>query len=85
MPIDYQQIRNVTAREIENALFRDGFILTRQKGSQRRYSHDATKRKVSLHWHGGGKTFPIGTLRSIIEAQAQWAEEDLTRLGLINN
>lgn len=28
-------------------------------------------------------TFPLGTLRSMIERQAQWSEDDLKRLGLL--
>ncbi len=85
MPIDYQQIRNMTAREIEAALFRDGFVLSRSTGSHRRYHHEATNRKVSISWHGRAQTFRIATLRSIIEAQAQWTEADLIRLGLLHD
>lgn len=82
--VNYQQIRNVSAREIENALFRDGFILSHQTGSHRRYSHEAFGRRVSISWHGRSQTFKIATLRSIVEAQAQWTEADLIRLGLIS-
>lgn len=85
MPIDYQQIRNITAREIENALFRDGFLLTRSTGSPRRYSHEASGRRVSISWHSRSQTFKPSTLRSIIERQANWTEADLIRLGLIHN
>ena len=85
MPMDYQQIRNITAREIEAALFRDGFVLSRSTGSHRRYCHEGTNRRVSISWHGGGQTFKLGTLRSIIERQARWTEADLIRLGLIRD
>ena len=85
MPINFQLIRNLTAREIESALFRDGFVLSRSTGSHRRYYHEATDRRVSISWHSGGQTFKPGTLRSIVEAQAQWTEADLIRLGLIRN
>jgi hypothetical protein len=33
--------------------------------------------------HGGGDTFTIKTLKSMIELQACWTEEDLRRLKLI--
>ena len=33
--------------------------------------------------HGGGDTFTIKTLKSIIGSQARWTEEDLKRLKLI--
>ena len=85
MTINYQRIRNITAREIENALFRDGFLLTRSTDSHRRYSHEASGRRVSISWHSRSQTFKPGTLRSIIELQAQWTEADLIRLGLIRN
>ncbi len=85
MPINYQRIRNITAREIESGLFRDGFILHHATGSHRRYYHEATNRKVSISWHSRGQTFRITTLRSIIEAQARWTEADLIRLGLLRN
>ena len=85
MPINYQQIRNITAKEIEAALFRDGFVLSRSKGSHRRYYHEATQRRATVSWHGSGQTFRLATLRSIIEVQAQWAEDDLLRLGLIRD
>ena len=85
MPIEYRRIRNITAREIQTALLRDGFELVRSAGSHRHYYHEATKRKVTVFWHGSGQTFRLTTLRSIIEAQAQWAMADLIRLGLIRD
>ena len=85
MPIEYRRIRNITARELQTALLRDGFELVRSTGSHRHYYHEATKRKVTVSWHGSGQTFRLATLRSIIEMQAQWAEADLLRLGLTRN
>ena len=83
MPINYRRIRNITARELETGLIRDGFDLVRSTGSRRQYYDEATGRRVSLHWHGGGRTFKIATLSSIIEAQAGWTEADLIRLKLM--
>ena len=85
MLINYQRVRNVTARDVENALFRDGFVLIRSTGSHRRYYHESTNRRVSISWHSAGQTFKPATLRSIIERQACWTEADLIRLGLIRN
>ena len=85
MPINYQQIRNITAREIESALFRDGFVPVGRGGGHRQYRDYATHRNVTLAWHGRGQTLSLGTLRRIIERQAQWTEEDLIRLGLIRD
>ena len=85
MPINYQRIRNITAREIESALFRDGFVPVGGGGGHRKYRHYATNRNVTLAWHGRGQTLSLGTLRRVIERQAQWTEEDLIRLRLIRN
>jgi predicted RNA binding protein YcfA (HicA-like mRNA interferase family) len=80
--IEWRQIRNLTAREIINALTRDGFVFHNQSGSHQRYRH-ADGRRVTVTFHRASDTFPIGTLRSMIERQAQWSEDDLRRLSLI--
>ena len=85
MPINYRLIRNIAAREIQTALLRDGFELIRSTGSHRRYYHEATKRKVTVSWHGRSQTFRLTTLHSIVEGQARWTEADLIRLGLISD
>ena len=82
MPIDYSRLRGLTVREIQGALERDGFILARQKGATRFFKHDDARR-VTLHVHRRSQTLPIGTLREIIENEAQWDEEDLIRLRLL--
>lgn len=81
MPLDYRRLRSITAREVANALLRDGFKLIRQKGSHQRYIH-GDGRRVTLTFHTSGDTFEIKTLRSMIE-QARWSENDLARLGLV--
>lgn len=37
-----------------------------------------------LTFHHSSDTFPLGTLRSMIEKQARWSEEDLRRLDLLS-
>jgi len=74
-------MRSLTARELISALQRDGFRLVRQVGSHQRYVH-ADGRRVTVAPHGGGQTFTLGTLRSMIERQARWTEQDLIRLRL---
>jgi len=69
-------------REIGSALARDGFVLHNQRGSPQRY-RQPDGRRVTATFHHAGDTFPIGTLRSIIEVQALWTEGDLRRLSLI--
>jgi len=82
MGIDYRALRSLTARELIAALVRDGFYFVRQTGSHQRYSH-ADGRRVTVAPHGTADTFTIKTLKSIIELQALWREEDLRRLGLV--
>ena len=78
----YSKLRSLTARQIVSALQADGFILRRQKGSHRQYKH-SDGRGVTLSFHHSADTFRMGTLKSIIEAQAQWTENDLRRLRLM--
>jgi len=82
MAIDYRGLRSLTARELIATLTREGFYFVRQKGSHQRYRHP-DGRRVTVAPHGGGDTFTIKTLQSMIESQARWTEEDLKRLKLI--
>ena len=82
MPIDYSHLHNLTARELTAALKRDGFLLRRQRGSHQRYQHP-DGRRVTVSFHRAGDTFRTGTLKRMIEGQAQWTEDDLKRLGLV--
>lgn len=83
MPVDYQPLRGITARELVAALLRDGFLLDRQTGSHRHYLHPDDRRRVTVSFHASGQTFPIKTLKTMIEAQARWGDDDLRRLKLI--
>jgi predicted RNA binding protein YcfA (HicA-like mRNA interferase family) len=83
MTVDYSRLRSVTARQLTSALLADGFQLQRQKGSHRHYRH-ADGRRVTLSFHHSSDTFRPGTLRSMVDGQARWTEEDLARLELID-
>ena len=80
--IDWRQLRSVSAREIINALIRDGFEFSNQRGAHQRYRH-ADGRRVTVTFHHPGETFALGTLRSMIERQARWNRDDLLRLKLL--
>jgi predicted RNA binding protein YcfA (HicA-like mRNA interferase family) len=80
--IDYSKLRSLTAREIVRALLADGFVLKVQRGSHRRYQH-SDGRRVTVPYHSSGGTFVPKTLRSIIEEQARWSEDDLKRLKIV--
>jgi predicted RNA binding protein YcfA (HicA-like mRNA interferase family) len=82
MAIDYRGLHSLTARDLIAALTRDGFYFVRQVGSHQRYRHP-DGRRVTVAPHGRGDTFKRKTLKSIIETQACWSEEDLQRLKLI--
>ncbi|HSE84483.1 MAG TPA: type II toxin-antitoxin system HicA family toxin [Thermodesulfobacteriota bacterium] len=82
MSIDYSILRSLTARQIINALIRDGFYLRSQKGSHQRYYH-TDGRRVTVSFHRPSDTFPPKTLKDMIEDQARWNEQDLRRLKLI--
>jgi len=80
--IEYRHLRSLTARELVRALLRDGLILVHQKGSHQRFRHP-DGRRVSVALHHPGDTYPVKTLKTIIEEQARWTESDLKRLGLL--
>jgi len=82
MAIDYSGLRSLTARKLIAALKRDGFSFLRQKGSHQRYQHH-DGRQVTVAPHAGSDTFTFKTLKSIIEKQARWTEEDLKRVQLL--
>jgi predicted RNA binding protein YcfA (HicA-like mRNA interferase family) len=78
--MNYRGLRSLTARGLIAALERDGFSFSRQAGSHQRYRHP-DGRRVTVAPHGKGDTFTVKTLKSMIELQAQWTEEDLKRPG----
>jgi predicted RNA binding protein YcfA (HicA-like mRNA interferase family) len=79
---NYEQLRNLTSRELISALIRDGFSYDRGDGSHQIYYHP-DGRRVTVIFHGGSSTFRRKTLKSMIEKEARWTEEDLKRLKLI--
>lgn len=79
--IDYSKLCSLTARKIVNALLKDGFLLDRQTGSHHQFLHHV-KGRVTISFHHPGDTFPLGTLKGIIQ-DAGWTEDDLKRLKLL--
>ena len=79
---DFSKLRSLTARLVIRGLEADGFGLVRQKGSHRHYRH-TDGRRVTVTFHHASDTFRPATLRSMLEIQARWSEEDLKRLGLL--
>jgi len=79
--IDYFKLRSLTARKVVNALIKDGFYLDRESGSHHQFLHPV-KGRVTVAFHHPRDTFPLKTLRGIIQ-DAGWTEEDLKRLKLL--
>jgi predicted RNA binding protein YcfA (HicA-like mRNA interferase family) len=73
--------RGVTARKLIQALHADGFALARTRGSHHIYKH-ADGRVAVVAYNRLADTFPIGTLKGMIE-DIGWSEADLRRLGLL--
>ena len=69
--------RGITARQFIKALQEDGFTETRVSGSHHRFKHP-DGRVTTLSYHKRSDTFPIGTLKGMVE-DVQWSEEDLRR------
>jgi predicted RNA binding protein YcfA (HicA-like mRNA interferase family) len=82
MAFTFSQLRHLTGRDIVRALEQDGFRFRRQEGSHARYHH-ADGRRVAVSYHKSSDTFAPKTLRTMIEKQAQWTEDDLRRLRLL--
>ena len=82
MPINYALLRSLTARQLISGLARDGFVLDRQSGSHQLYLHP-DGRRVTVSFHRPGETFEMKTLRTMVETQARWTDEDLRRLKLL--
>ncbi|RZN40298.1 MAG: addiction module toxin, HicA family [Methanophagales archaeon ANME-1-THS] len=80
--VNYSKLRSLTARELIRALMKDDFYLDRQTGSHQQYYHP-DGRRVTVSFHSLNDTFRPKTLKSMIEKQAKWAEEDLKRLKIL--
>ncbi len=73
--------RGLLARDLVHALEADGFVLQRVRGSHRIFKHP-DGRRVIVAYHALNNSFPIGTLRAMIN-DAGWDDKDLERLGLV--
>ena len=74
-------IKNITAGKLVRALKRDGFVVAHRSGARFIFLQP-DGRKVPVHYHHSGQTFPPGTLRAMLQ-QARWTTDDLKCLKLI--
>ena len=74
--IDWSRLRSITAREIISALSATASRSATSPAATSATSHP-DGRRVTVSFHRPGDTFRPKTLRSIIETQARWTEDDL--------
>ena len=75
-------LRNTPVRDIDPAVYRDGFTLRRQTQTGGRIYTHPDGRITGLHYHRGCDRLKRGTLKSVLDAVG-WTEDDARRLGLI--
>lgn len=77
----WNQLKNLTASEIMNALSRDGWSCDMNGGSMRIFLSSDGKHRVSVHYHPQ-KTYGPKMLQGLL-SDIGWTEADLRRLKLI--
>ena len=76
----WEQIKNLTCEELQDALQKDGFLLEGKRGATQSYRHP-DGRRVVIHYHPG-KTYGGKLIEDLID-DIGWNENDLKRLKLI--
>ncbi len=76
----WDQIRNITADELINALKKDGWKLEVKKSAIQVFSHPDGKR-ITIHYHTQ-KTYKPKLLKALLD-DIGWSKEDFKRLKLI--
>lgn len=59
------RLPRVSARELARALEKEGFVLSRSKGSHRIYRNPKPAKRITVPYHAG-PTLPYGTLANIL-------------------
>ena len=57
----------LSAKQIVKVLVKNGFMLSRQRGSHQIYQHRETGIIVPVPFHNGNKPIPIGTFLAIVK------------------
>ena len=78
------QLKNVTPREIIQALGKDGWTEELKRSASRGFSknQNGQRRYLAIHYHPR-KTYNVGYLSKLLEQEAGWSESGLRQLGLI--
>lgn len=77
----WNQLKNLTADEIKNALEKSGWIKDESIGAVLVYYHPEKKLRVTIHYHPR-KTYRPGLLKDLLE-DIGWSEEEMRKLKLI--
>jgi predicted RNA binding protein YcfA (HicA-like mRNA interferase family) len=72
------RLPRVSAPELVHALEKEGYVLSRSKGSHRVYRHPETGKRVTVPYHAR-RTIPPGTLANILR-EAGIDRDDLREL-----
>lgn len=70
------RLPRVSARELAQALEKEGLVFSRSRGSHRIYYHFETGRRITVPYHGA-RIIPAGTLANILRE----AEIDREKVG----
>ncbi len=77
----WDQLKNVTAKELIQALKKDGWERQLSRGAVQSFLNLETNKILTIHYHPK-KTYGQKLLKELI-SRAGWTEEDLRRLKLI--
>src|SRR5579863_2779529 len=77
----WQQLKNLTADDLINALERDGWIRDKPDGAFIPYLNPRTRNRVVIHYHPR-KMYGPKLLKSLLD-DIGWDEQDLARIGLV--
>ncbi len=76
----WNQLKNLTAKDLANALEKDGWIRDEKQGAVQVYRHPDGKR-VTIHFHPG-KTYGARLLKQLLK-DIGWSIADMQRLKLV--
>ena len=80
----WDQLKNTTHEEVENALLKDGWQRIKKSGAKHIYQHPdrPPEEVISIHCHPK-KPVARGTLKQIFDDAGWKTEDDLANVGLV--
>ena len=77
----WEQLKAKTSDEFIFALEKGGFVPDTKVKTERIYRHP-DGRRVSIHYHTGGKCYGRSLLKALLE-DTGWSEDDMRRLKIL--